>query len=135
MKPWQKALQERQRANLENKLREVKTSRDYFRRRCEILEAIVSELDPSLLPPKGAPSQERFFRSYMNRTMHCDIQRAGPETFCAFLIREITDNSVRQPQGRRWSLTMLLLAFVLRSRGSKAYDYFRWFVPLPCKQA
>lgn len=134
MEPWQRALHARQLTNLEGKLRKMKASRDYFRRRCEILESIVNEIDPSLLPPRGAPSQERFFRSYMAKTMDSEIHLAGPETFCASLTREMSENSTRQPQGRRWSLPMLFLTFVLRSLGSKAYDYFRWFVPLPCKQ-
>ena len=134
MEPWRKALQGRHLLDLERQLRQVTMSRDYFQRRCEILESIINEYDPSLLPPKGPPHQERFFREYMNRTTAGSVQITGPETFCASFIKELTENSTRHPQGRRWSLPTLLLAFVLRSLGSKAYDYLRWFVPLPCKQ-
>ena len=109
-------------------------SRDYFQRRCEILEAIIDEYDPSLLPPRGAPHQERFFKAYMKRTTAGNVEITGPETFCTSFIKEVTENSTRQPQGRRWSLTTLRFAFVLRSLGSKTYEYLRWFVPLPCKQ-
>ena len=134
MQPWQIALRARKEAHLEEQLRQVTMSRDYFQRRCEILESIINEIDPSLVPPRGVTNQERFFRSYNQQISSYSVPLDSPQTFCRSLLEEIMENSSREPCGRRWSLTTLMFSFVIRSLGSKAYDYIRWFVPLPCKQ-
>lgn len=129
---WEKATQAKKLKRLERSLRDVTLSRNYYARRVEILEAIINDIDPGLIPPRGIVNQETFFTRYERKPATCVTE--GPEAFSELLLRESSLNAGRHPSGRRWSFMTLVLCFVVRTLGGKAYDYFRHFVTLPCKQ-
>ena len=136
MRNWERATAAKKIKSLREKLNRMTMSRKYYLRRTDILEAIIRDIDPTLLPPRGSVGQESFFETYQ-RNLHTNIISQpvnGPETLSESVLRESALNSVRHPQGRRWSFVTLVLCYVVRTLGSKAYDYLRHFVILPCKQ-
>ena len=135
MEPWEKGQLKRSIRKLQEDLDASQKSCRYFRRRCEILERIICDHDPSLVPPRGASQQERFFDAYTSNQWDDESElQAGPDTFFEFLHREISRNDSVEPRLRRWSATTVMFSFVVMSLGSKTYEYARKFFPLPSKQ-
>ena len=110
------------------------SSRDYFKRRCEILERIVHDHAPGLVPPRGAAQQEEFFRHYQEHVLENIDQIQGPDCFSDFLQKEIQRNTHVEPSTRRWSTPTMLFSFVCLALGSKTYEYMRTVMPFPSKQ-
>ena len=123
-------------AEIASELDKEQRSKAYYQRRCQILETIVCDLDRDLLPPRSASAQETFFQQYKQGIMDGDKMAAvqSVEPFYESFVHEVLKNGQREPTGRRWSLPMLMLAFVLHSLGSKCYQYLRSLVVLPAKQ-
>ena len=118
---------------LERKLDTETRSCAYYKRRCTILETILSDIDVSLIPPKGLPQQEGFYAEYFNNDPVSDLERSSsvPDSFSAHLIQEIERNSMVNPQGRRWSISTAMLCYICFSLGRRGYEYFRRFLVLP----
>ena len=123
-------------SQIEGEIDKEQRSKAYYKRRCQILERIVCDIDYALLPPKSASSQETFFDQYKQGLVRGNKMAATEhvESFQESFVHEILNNGQRPPTGRRWSLPLLMLAFVLHSLGSKCYHYLRSFVALPAKQ-
>ena len=64
-----KAQNRRKIVEITKKLEKEKKSKMYYIRRCEILETIINDNCPNLLPPKGMTAQEVFFDGYQNYTV------------------------------------------------------------------
>ena len=118
-------------AHYTRKIASLKQSLAYFQTRTQILEHIIANRDPSLLPPAGVAAQARYLRE--QRIENSAIV-AFPQTFGSFLLECQRSNLDREPQGRRWDTSVLMLSCVLRNLGARCYDYMRMFVPYPCKQ-
>lgn len=132
-----KALQAKQDKNFSDKLARVEQSKRYYVRRCEILETILADIDIHSVPPRSASGQESFFQAYqggiLEREQMFTRVSTAPQFYESF-IDELINNARREPHGRRWSLPIVMLAFVVHSLGSKAYNYLRAFIPLPVRQ-
>ena len=124
-------------ARLETDIDSTNRSLRYYQRRCFILEAILSDCDPSLMPPRGGPQQEKFYEWYLTRDIDCNANPSPvetTETFSSYLIREIDRNSQLASHGRRWSFSTTMLCFLVFSMARKGYEYIRQFIALPSKQ-
>ena len=129
-----KAVQAKKAKNLKTEKMKIQQSKRYYMRRCQILEAILADIDIQAIPPRSASGQEKFFQAYQEGTLENVLTPAKAEQFYESLINEVSNNARREPRGRRWSLPIVMLAFVVHSLGSKAYDYLRTFLPLPVRQ-
>ena len=118
-------------ARYKRKIASLKQSVAYFQTRSQILERIIANRDPSLLPPAGVAAQARYQHEHSIET---SMTAMFPETFGHFVVSSLRRNMDREPQGRRWETSVLMLAYVLRNLGARSYDYLRMFLPLPCKQ-
>ena len=132
MKGWEKALLTRDLNHAKREITDLRKSCEYYMRRCEILETIIIDREPNLLPPRGQPQQEEFMRE-LSRKLQPEEAIDGAETFGQSLLEEIHRNSLRSPQGRRWSLTTAMFCFLWMSLGRKSYNFAREFVTLPCE--
>lgn len=121
------------------KISNLNRSLDYFKTRCQILEQIIYEIDPKLVPPGNVSGQAAYLKrdraddALVPSEAH-EMTLGLPEPFATFFLSSVFDNINRHPQGRRWSPTVLMLSYVLRNLGAKCYDYLREFIPLPCSQ-
>ena len=129
---WEKALLTRELNKAKQEINDLQKSCQYYKRRCEILETIIIDHDPNLLPPGGPTQQERFMREVYGKP-EPDSGTYGPETFEEVVINEILENSHRSPHGRRWSQTMTMFCFAWMSLGPKSYNFARTFLTLPCQ--
>lgn len=118
---------------LQTKYDALTKSRDYFRRRCQILETIIANEAPHIVVPGGPTQQERYFEHYCHAVSGETTEIASAASFGEVIIDEIGRNSRLSSFGRRWSLCVLMFSFLLRMLGSKCYDYLRLVIPLPCK--
>ena len=126
-------------AHYKQKISNLKQSVSYFQDRCRILEQILSSISPNLIPPGNVSAQNRFLREVPDadrsaQTLIPEVVAQSPEPFARFLLNNISVNLDRDPHGRRWENTVLMLCYVLRTLSGKCYDYLRNFLPLPCKQ-
>ena len=119
--------------HLKAKYRNLERSRNYCLRRNEILERILECENPHLHVPGGPTAQEIFLVSYLNRRRSLAQAPAQDEDFAHLLVHESQCNSIRSPPGRRWSLFVVQFCFLLRTLGSKSYDYLRSVLTLPSK--
>ena len=129
--------QEQRIKRLTKNLDAVKRRAQYYQRRCTILEAILANVDVSLVPPKGCTQQERFYERYMTDPTMNDApdECEAPPSFATKLMQQIDRNSHRAPEGRRWKVAPAMLCYVCFLLGRKAYEYARRFIVLPSKQA
>lgn len=112
---------------------DLQRSCNYFRRRTEILEAILHFESPKLRLPGGPTAQEAFFREYLANLDHsCDVEASAVE-FVDVLLDESQRNRFLHPAGRRWSQTVVVFCFLVRSLGAKAYECVRSVLTLPSK--
>ena len=118
---------------LQTKYDALTKSRDYFRRRCQILETIIANEAPHIVVPGGPTQQERYFEHYCHAVSGETTEIASAASFGEVIIDEIGRNSRLSSFGRRWSLCVLMFSFLLRMLGSKCYDYLRLVIPLPSK--
>ena len=118
---------------LKTKYNALERSRDYFQRRCEILETIIANGARHIVVPSGSVQQERYFEHYCRLLSGQTREVTSVASFSEVIIQEIDHNSRLSPFGRRWSLCVLMFCFLVRMLGSKCYDYLRLMVPLPCK--
>lgn len=107
-------------------------SRDYFKRRCEILETILANQFDPITVPGGPCQQEAFFKKYMGSD-HCFEPPVSVISFVDSFFEESWINAGISPQGRRWSPSVALFSFLIRSLGSKCYDHLRRIVCMPSK--
>ena len=127
------------RSRYKEKISNLKQSLSYFQDRCRILEQILSKISPEFMPPANVSAQCRFLREFHdgdNPVLATNAEELvqSPEPFAHFILDNIYRNLEREPQGRRWEPTVLMLCYVLRTLSGKCYDYLRNFLPLPCKQ-
>lgn len=107
---------------------------EYYKRRCEILEIILSDIDKNLLPPKGCSSQENFFKSYQENKSKTIIQADDQHiTFAEDFFHESLCNQSKSQNGRRWSNRFIMLCYVLMNISPKCYDYMSHFFTIPYK--
>ena len=118
---------------LKAKCNALERSRDYFRRRCQILETIIATEARHILVPGGSSQQERYFEHYLQIVSGQTREITSVASFSEVLFQEIDHNSRLSPFGRRWSLSVLMFCFLVRMLGSKCYDYLRLVASLPCK--
>ena len=119
-------------SRMERKLAKLRASRNYYAERCRLLEGIIREMDPSRVPPASVSGQASFVRQFDdNRSGNVECE---PITLMKLLLKELKKNADRDPRGRRWCLTTLMISYVTWAVGSKGYEYLRRFIPLPCKQ-
>lgn len=109
----------------------LKRSQEYYYRRCEILETVLSIEAGGLKVPGGPTAQETFFESYMRSKDGSSCSQ--PKEFADVLLHESECNRALHPMARRWSLLVLSFCFLVRCMGSKAYEYFRSVITLPAK--
>ena len=120
--------------SLSDEVLSLKMSLQYYEERCELLERIIARIDPSLLPSRKVSTQKRILASSTPLSSPpCPPEPTLEESSNQF-IDEVLSNQSRKPQGRHWSQDTKKLCFVVRSLGSKAYDYLRHYIALPCKQ-
>ena len=129
---WEKAKLIRDLNKANQEVVNMQKSRQYYQRRCEILETIISDHNPSLLPPRGLSQQEEFFRDVYHR-LEPESTTSGPDAFESFVIEEIQRNSRLSPHARRWSPTVAMFCFVWMSLGPKSYRFARSILTLPCE--
>lgn len=132
MDSWEKARLTRDLNKANQEIINLQKSRQYYQRRCEILETIISDHDPSLLPPRGQSQQEAFFRDVYHRWEPASTVD-GPDPFESFIVDEMQRNSHLSPHARRWSPTVAMFCFVWMSLGPKSYRFARSILTLPCQ--
>ena len=115
----------------------LKMSLQYYEDRCKLLEGIISQIDPNLIPSRKASDQKSLLALYSPVTstscQPAPTMDTTPELENQFL-DEVLSNQSRKPNGRQWTKETKKLCFIVRSLGSKAYDYLRNYIALPCKQ-
>ena len=119
---------------LNKKYEDTKMAKRYFKRRSEILEIIISDIDKKLIPPKGGPYQEAFLNSYLENKSRKDQVTYDNQKLANIFFQESAKNAQTPPNGRRWCDSVTMLCFILRSIGSKCYDYMSSFLTVPCMQ-
>ena len=128
---WEKACLTRELNKAKREIGDLRKACEYYKRRCDILETIILDHDPKLLPPRGCPQQEWFMREVYGK-LEPEMASYGPDTFEQVVIKEIQENSSRAPQGRRWSQAVVMFCFAWMSLGPKSYHFARTFLTLPC---
>lgn len=119
--------------NLKGKIDDVTRSRDYFQRRCAILETILSHEASQISVPGGPIQQEEYFQMYLHHVSTRQAVLSSAASFSEAILGEIESNySVALP-GRRWSLPVVMFCFLVRMMGPKCYEYMRSAMPLPSK--
>ena len=120
---------------LKDEIRSLTSSLQYYQSRCELLERIIIQINPCLLPNRKVSAQNILLSSTPAipnpQSAREPTLQEPPNQF----LDELCYNQSRKPQGRHWSREMKRLCFVVRSLGSKAYDYLRNYLALPCKQS
>lgn len=121
---------------LKSEILSLQRSLWYFQERCGLLEAILKEIDPNLIPPRSCSAQRRFVASRFEQFPHENepVLDEDDNSLSNLLICDIEQNSSRKPNGRQWNPLVKSLCFVIRALGSKSYDYMRNYITLPCKQ-
>lgn len=133
MDPLKVARQAKEILRLQRVNAELEASRNYFRERCDVLEAVLELIDEKLIPPRSRTEQNRFLESLRNVDNTYEGVPMVP-TFCEAFTVESLQNSQRHPNGRRWSRHMVEFCYILRSLGAKCYDFMRNFITLPVKR-
>ena len=130
-----KAQNRRKIVEITKKLEKEKKSKMYYIRRCEILETIINDNCPNLLPPKGMTAQEVFFDGYQNYTVdetnETETNEKILDSLQNTLILEMQNNKRKNIHGRRWSDTAIMVSAILFFLGPKCYDYIRKIFTLP----
>ena len=118
---------------LKQQNKEITASRDFYKRRCDVLEEILRSIDANLIPPRSIWGQNQFIREFRRGYISPPVTATVP-TFDLAFSRECHRNSQVAPNGRRWSNHMILFCYLLRSLGAKCYDYMRNMITLPAKK-
>ena len=118
---------------MKGKLADMTKSRDYFKRRCEIIETILSHEASHIRVPGGLMQQEEYFQRYLREVSSRQALISSASTFPDVLLGEVQSNSTVALPGRRWSLPVVMFCFLVRMMGPKCYDYMRAALPLPSK--
>ena len=101
--------------------------------KCDILETIILDHDPKLLPPRGSAQQELFMREIYG-TLEPETARYGPDTFEQVVIKEVHEHASRSPQGRRWSQAVAMFSFTWMSLSVQSHTSLRgYFSHYPVK--
>ena len=104
---------------LKDEIRSLTSSLQYYQSRCELLERIIIQINPCLLPNRKVSAQNILLSSTPAipnpQSAREPTLQEPPNQF----LDELCYNQSRKPQGRHWSREMKRLCFVVRSLGSK----------------
>ena len=92
---------------LNKKYEDTKMAKRYFKKRSEILEIIISDIDKKLIPPKGGPYQEAFLNSYLENKSRKDQVTYDNQKLANIFFQESAKNA-QTPQMEDAGVILLL---------------------------
>ena len=119
-------------SRLEKIIKALEKSRDYYQKRCQILEKIIEENLQGMKIPKGNSQQDEFIRHYSENPTNQKEENVDVQF--SFL-QELSKNSLQMSKAHRFSESFLKFSYILYCLGSKSYSYLRTIFPFPSKSA